>query len=199
MITLRPYQDGDLEALYEICLVTGDAGKDASPLHNDRQLVGHIYSAPYGALEPHNVFVAKDAEGVAGYIVGTYDTLAFAEKLETDWFPALRQRYADPSGLTPADLQRVEAIMKPHEAPTELVANYPAHIHMNLLERLRGQRVGTRLLDAWRDQARANGVKRIHLGASRSNAGGVAFWTKSGFDPLITIGSTVWFGMTLSD
>lgn len=199
MITLRPYQDSDLDALYEICLVTGDAGKDASPLHNDRQLVGHIYSAPYGIFEPDNVFVAEDELGVAGYIVGTYDTLAFAEKLEASWWPVLRERYADPGGLTPADLQRVESIMRPHEAPADLVARYPAHIHMNLLERLRGQGVGTRLLSAWRDQAKANGVKWIHLGASRSNEGGVAFWTKSGFDPLRIMGSTVWFGMTLSD
>ena len=199
MVTLRPYQDSDLDALYEICLVTGDAGKDASALHNDPQLIGHLYSAPYAVIEPDNVLVAEDAEGVAGYIVGTYDTLAFAEKLEAQWWPALRQRYADAAGLTQADRLRVEAIMRPHVSPPELVAAYPAHIHMNLLARLRGQGVGTGLLSAWRDQARISGVKGIHLGASASNVGGVAFWTKSGFVPQMTLGSTVWFGMHLSE
>jgi GNAT superfamily N-acetyltransferase len=199
MVTLRPYRPDDLVALYEICLVTGDAGKDASPLHNDPQLVGHIYSAPYGVLEPDNVFVAEDDLGVAGYIVGTYDTLAFADRLEAEWWPALRQRYADPAGLTPADLNRVEAIMQPHSSPANLVADYPAHIHMNLLARLRGQGVGTRLLSAWTDQARQNGVRHIHLGASRSNEGGIAFWTKSGFQALQSTPTTVWFGMTLPE
>ena len=60
MVELRPYRADDLEALYEICLLTGDAGQDASPLHNDRKVVGHIYAAPYGVLEPANVFVAED-------------------------------------------------------------------------------------------------------------------------------------------
>lgn len=199
MVTLRPYRDSDLDAFYEICLVTGDAGKDASALHNDPQLIGHLYSAPYGVIEPDNVLVAEDEEGVAGYIVGTYDTFAFAEKLEAEWWPALRERYADPAGLTQADRLRVEAILRPHVSPPELVAAYPAHIHMNLLPHLRGQGVGTGLLSAWRDKARSSGVTGIHLGASTSNTGGVAFWTKSGFVPQMTLGSTVWFGMHLTE
>lgn len=157
MVTLRPYRHGDLAALYHICLVTGDAGQDASALHNDPHLIGHLYSAPYGVIEPDNVLVAEDAAGVCGYIVGTYDTDAFAARLEAQWWPALRQRYADTSGLTAADRERVAAILRPHRTPAELVAAYPAHIHMNLLERARGQRVGSRLLEAWRDKAKAGG------------------------------------------
>lgn len=199
MVTLRPYQDSDLDALYEICLVTGDAGKDASALHNDPQLIGHLYSAPYAVVEPDNVLVAEDAKGVAGYIVGTYDTSAFAEKLEAGWWPALRERYSNLAELTEADRLLVEAIMRPHVPPAELVAAYPAHIHMNLLARLRGQGIGTGLLSAWCEKARFHGVTGIHLGASTGNASGVAFWTKSGFVPQMTLGSTVWFGMHLTE
>jgi len=198
MVTLRPYQAGDLDALYHICLVTGDAGKDASALHSDGQLIGHLYAAPYGVLEPEHVLVAEDAEGVAGYIVGTYDSRTFAERLEAEWWPGLRQRYANTSGLTEADRARVAAIMRPHTTPSELVAAYPAHIHMNLLERLRGQRVGTQLLEAWRQKARADGVTGIHLGANAGNTGGIAFWTRSGFVPQAQVGGTVWFGMDLA-
>ncbi|MCP8882597.1 GNAT family N-acetyltransferase [Devosia sp. XJ19-1] len=197
MLTLRPYAPADLDALYAICLQTADAGKDATALHNDPQLVGHIYSAPYGVLEPGNVFVAEDDEGVAGYVVGTYDTSAFIDRLEHEWWPALRQRYAGAAGLTAADQQRVDSIMKPGHPPADLVASYPAHIHMNLLPRLRGQRVGTRLLDLWIAQAKANGVSGIHLGASASNTGGIAFWTRSGFTPWRKEPGVVWFGMRL--
>lgn len=197
MVTLRRYNAGDLDALYAICLQTGDASRDATPLHNDGQLVGHLYSAPYGVLEPQNVFVAEDDAGVAGYVVGTYDTDAFNRRAEAEWYPALRQRYADATGMTPADRQRIEAIMVPHQTPRWLVEQYPAHIHMNLLERLRGQRVGSQLLQMWIEQARKAGVAGIHLGASASNSGGIAFWTKSGFMPVETNDRTVWFGMTL--
>ncbi|QYO78074.1 GNAT family N-acetyltransferase [Devosia salina] len=197
MLNLRPYSPEDLDALYRICLETGDAGADATPLHNDPQLVGHIYAAPYGVLEPHNVFVAEDEQGVAGYVVGTHDTDAFAARLERDWWPALRSRYADAQDLTEADRGRVASILRPAHSPADLVASFPAHIHMNLLPRLRGQRVGTRLLALWIDKARASGVTGIHLGASASNTGGIAFWTRSGFAPQREEPGVVWFGMTL--
>ena len=196
MVELRPYRADDLEALYEICLATGDAGQDASPLHNDRKAVGHIYAAPYGVLEPGNVFVAEDDEGVAGYVVGTYDTRAFNERLEREWWPALRAHYAQAKDLTAADRERVAYMHRPGDNPPDIVAQFPAHIHMNLLPRLRGQRVGTGLLQMWIEQARKAGVSGIHLGASPSNAGGIAFWTRSGFTPLRTEGA-VWFGMAL--
>lgn len=198
MVALRPYRPDDLEALYEICLLTADSGKDASPLHHDRKVIGHIYAAPYGVLEPGHVFVAEDDQGVAGYIVGTFDTDGFNARLERDWWPALRQHYADvpKAELTATDRQRIGAIMEPSLNPPDIVAQYPAHIHMNLLPRLRGQRVGTALLDRWITQARVAGVTGIHLGANPANSGGIAFWTRSGFKPLRTDGAA-WFGMTL--
>lgn len=196
MTNLRAYRSDDLDALYRICLETGDAGQDATPLHTDPQLVGHIYAAPYGVLEPENVFVAEDADGVAGYIVGTHDTDRFTERLEAEWWPALRARYADATGMSAADRGRIETIMEPHASPADLRAAYPAHIHMNLLPRLRGQRIGSRLLGMWIDQARAAGVKGIHLGASATNEGGIAFWSKS-FHELKRNGGAVWFGMEL--
>jgi GNAT superfamily N-acetyltransferase len=197
MVELRPYRAGDLDALYHICLVTGDAGKDATPLHNDGKLIGHIYAAPYGVFEPGNAFVAEDDEGIAGYVVGTHDTNAFTATLERDWWPSLRQHYAQvpQADLTPADWGRVAAIRQPSSSPADIVAQYPAHIHMNLLPRLRGKRVGSGLLELWVDQAKRAGVPGIHLGASASNAGGIAFWSKT-FTPLRTEGA-VWFGMAL--
>ena len=198
MVVLRPYRPDDLDALYDICLVTGSSGEDATPLHSDGRLIGHIYAAPYGVLEPGNVFVAEDDQGVAGYVVGTHDTDAFEARLEREWWPALREHYTTVSDaeLTPADRQRIAIIHNPGANPADIVAQYPAHIHMNLLPRLRGQRVGTGLLQLWVDQARQAGVKGIHLGASISNTGGVAFWSRN-FEQLRTGGGAVWFGMTL--
>lgn len=198
MVELRPYRAGDLDAVHEICLVTGDSGQDATSQHKQRRLIGHIYAEPYCLLEPPNVFVAEDDEGVAGYVVGTHDTDAFAARLEREWWPALRERYAQvpDADLTPADRQRIEVIRVPHVTPADIVAQYPAHIHMNLLPRLRGQRIGTGLLQLWVDQAISAGVPGIHLGASPINAGGIAFWSRSGFAPLRTEGAA-WFGMAL--
>jgi len=200
MATIRSFRHDDLPALYDICLTTGAAGQDASALHSDPELVGHIYAAPYGVLEPEQVFVAEDEHGVAGYIVGTFDSLGFADRLEREWWPALRQRYAAPSPrYTADDRHRIAAIRTPGTSPEALLARYPAHIHMNLRARLRGQGVGTALLERWVEKARAADVPGIHLGANTSNSGGIAFWQHGGFTPLQTVGQTVWMGMALTD
>ncbi|MFT4184559.1 MAG: GNAT family N-acetyltransferase, partial [Rhizobium sp.] len=93
MINLRAVQSGDIDQLYVISLVTGDAGRDATPLHRDGRMIGHIYSVPYAVLSPETVFVAEDEEGVCGYIAGVFDTVAFEDRLEREWWPQLRERY----------------------------------------------------------------------------------------------------------
>jgi GNAT superfamily N-acetyltransferase len=199
MVALRPVRPVDLPMLYHICLVTGAAGQDASSLYGDPELVGHIYAAPYAVLEPAQALVAEDEEGVAGYLVGTHDTTKFTQKLEQDWWPALRRRYQAPTfETTDADRGRIASIMRPETNPPDLVARYPAHIHMNLLPRLRGQGVGTALVQQWVSGAKTASVAGIHLGASASNTGGIAFWQKAGFEPVRTAGRTVWFAMDLN-
>ncbi|MBV9418161.1 MAG: GNAT family N-acetyltransferase, partial [Alphaproteobacteria bacterium] len=87
MAHIRPYEARDLEALYDICLKTGDAGQDASAMYRDPKIIGHIYAGPYGTLEPENCFVLEDKAGVGGYIIGTCDTHVFEQRLEREWWP----------------------------------------------------------------------------------------------------------------
>ncbi|KQV82734.1 GNAT family N-acetyltransferase [Rhizobium sp. Root1220] len=205
MTTLRAVEAGDLEQIYEISLVTGDSGRDASALHRDGKLIGHIYSAPYVRLSPQTAFVAEDAEGVAGYVVGVFDTTAFEAQLERDWWPALRNTYPDPQGdpaLWDEDQKRIAAIHHPSQVPAAVVVAFPAHIHMNLLPRLQGQGMGTKLLDLWLSKARKAGVKGVHLGANAGNHNALRFWGSRGFTrlepPLVAASDrTVWFGQVL--
>jgi GNAT superfamily N-acetyltransferase len=205
MTTIRPVRTDDLDQIYAISLLTGDAGGDASALHRDGNLIGHIYSAPYVRLSPETAFVAEDSEGVAGYIVGVFDTAAFEEQLERDWWPALREAHPDPQGNSStwdADQQRVAAIHHPDRAGAAMVEAFPAHIHMNLLPRLQGQGMGTRLLDEWISNALSAGVKGVHLGANAGNQRALRFWGSRGFhrlEPPFVAASdcTVWFGQTL--
>jgi hypothetical protein len=92
---IRPYRPRDLDALYRICLLTGDDGQDATSLFHDPRLLGHLFAAPYGLFEASLAFVAEDTAGVGGCIVGALDTQVFEEKLESKWCP-LRTRYPDP-------------------------------------------------------------------------------------------------------
>lgn len=205
MVSVRTVRPEDIDQLYAISLLTGDAGKDATSLYRDGRLIGHIYSAPYAKLHPELVFVAEDGEGVFGYIAGVFDTIAFGQRLEREWWPHLRRLYADPEGdpaLWNEDQKRISAIHHPKQAPAILVERFPAHIHMNLLPRAQGRGIGTALLDRWMANARVSGVKGVHLGANSSNHNGIRFWSSRGFVPVelppsLASETTVWFGQDL--
>ena len=202
MLAIRPFRPGDLRALYAVALQTGDAGQDASGLYEDGDLIGHIYAAPYALLEPDLAIVAEDATGVAGYVVGAIDSDAWFDHLERAWWPDLRRRYRDP-GAAPArtwsaDQFRAFIIHHPQPAPAEVVRAFPAHIHLNLLPRLQGQGVGSRLLAAWFAAAEGHGVGPAHVGVHHANARGLRFWAGQGFErldiPREVGGRTVWMG-----
>lgn len=202
MLVIRTFRSADLEALYAISLATGHEGGDASHLYKDRKLIGHIYSAPYALLEPGLALVAEDDEGVAGFAVGTPDTGKWQERLEADWWPKLRRQYADPAAWPAAewsaDQRRANTIHRPQHSPRQVVELYPAHLHLNLLQRTQGRGAGTMLFSEWMARASRQGVRATHVGVNSANARAVRFWSKQGFDRLELEdggqGRTIWMG-----
>ncbi len=192
----------NLEACYAISLATGHAGGDASHLYRDPKMMGHIYIAPYAVLEPGLTFVVEDRDGVAGFVAGAVDTAAWEARLERDWWPSLRQHYADPVGVPPdeqtADQRRASMIHHPAATPAGIVTLYPAHLHMNLLPRLQRRGVGSLLLEpGWLPPGHA-ARGQFHVGVNRMNTGAMRFWTRQGFAPLVLDGvpesRTCWMG-----
>ena len=198
MTRIRPLAPADLEACYAISLATGFEGGDASHLYRDQKLIGHIYVAPYALLEPALALVVEDGDGVAGFAVGTTDTVAWEERLEREWWPTLRGSYADPAEVPPEertpDQRRAFMIHHPAKTPSAVTAQYPAHLHMNLLPRTQRRGVGSRLLGAWLDKVDAPAV---HVGVNRANTGGMQFWAARGFAALPVPGRTLWMGRAL--
>ena len=202
MLVIRTFRSADLEALYAISLATGHVGGDASHLHQDRKLIGHLYSAPYALLEPQLALVIEDEDGVAGFAIGTSDTEKWQERLAAEWWPKLRRQYADPAAGPAAewsaDQRRVYAIYHPQRTPRQVVELYPAHLHLNLLERAQGRGAGTMLLSEWMARASRYGVGATHVGVNSANARAVRFWSKRGFDRLTLddggSGRTIWMG-----
>jgi len=133
---LRPYRAGDDEALMEVCLRTGAAGEDATDLFRlEPRLLSEIYLLPYLALAPElATVVAPPAGQPVGYVLGALDTAAFEAAAEAEWWPALRERYpldAFPAGCPETAL--VRRIHNPPATPADLVAEYPSHLHVDLL------------------------------------------------------------------
>lgn len=160
---LRAYAPGDLAALYDICLATGNDGEDAGPLYRDPDLVGHVYAGPYAALEPESCFVIEDTRGVCGYLVGTTDSHAFAARCERDWYPALRRRYPPPDPDDESRDARMCRAIHLGYRPADDLRRYPAHLHVDLLPRARGKGLGSVLLLRFIEHAANAGATGVHL------------------------------------
>jgi ribosomal protein S18 acetylase RimI-like enzyme len=204
MVEIRAFRSADLEDLYCICLATA-AGGGASVLYRDPRLVGHVYAAPYALLSPLTVFVAEDSDGVGGYIVGAPDTRDFETRLETEWWPGLRKLYRDPP-TEPRAGWSVDQLMSyrihhPSRTARAVVEPYPAHLHINLLPRLRGCGIGRRLMDRWLGAVRDMGARGAHLAVGAANRRAIRFYRGCGFremeQPSRAPSAPVWFVISL--
>lgn len=181
---IRPAGPADRDALYRICLLTGDAGADASSLYDDPDLLGHVYVGPYLALAAEHAFVATSdgsPDEVGGYVLGVADSAAFAVACERGWWPELRARYPRTAARRPTDQHLVDLIHDPPHPWADLLSAYPAHLHIDLLPLLQGRGVAGALLERLFTTLRAAGAVGVHLGVDPANARAIAFYQRAGF------------------
>jgi ribosomal protein S18 acetylase RimI-like enzyme len=183
-VRIRPYEPADLDDVYRICLLTADNGGDGTALFRDAKLLGHLYVGPYVAFEPSLAFVAEDSAGVAGYTLGALDSRAFEERLERDWWPALRSDYPEPAtdaGLSTPEQFAIHVIHDPGRTGDELAAAFPSHLHIDLLPRMQGRGIGRRLITTLIAALRDRGSPGVHLLVSRGNQRAAGFYRHLGF------------------
>lgn len=194
---LRPYHPGDLGALYEICHRTGLAGRDASGAIADRRLLGDLYAAPYAVLEPDLVTVADLDGTAAGYVLGTADTAAFEARCEAEWYPDRRvERPVDPDA-TGLEALFVALLHHPVRTDPALLADYPAHLHIDLLPALQGQGLGRRMLEGFCAAVAERGATGVHFGVHPANEPALGFYRHLGFEVLAEGGHAVLMGRRL--
>ena len=170
----------DMAGIYRVCLLAGDAGSDATALYPDPDLLGHVYAGPYVAQGRGTQLVVVDEQGIAGYLLSADDTVVFAAWAEDRWWPPLRERYPRTDDDTPAG-RIVRLIHEPDSMSADVVATYPAHFHIDLLERTRGSGLGRSLLERLFAELRERGVRGIHMGVDKHNANAIGFYEHLGF------------------
>lgn len=181
---IRDFRPEDLPDIYRICLLTGDSGLDASGLYRDPDLLGHFYAAPYPIFEPDMTLMLEDEDGVCGYVLGVRDSNAFRDWMEAVWLPPLKARYRlPPESDDSRDARMIRVIHRGYQ-PDKAVAQYPAHLHIDLLPRAQGSGWGRRLTSAFLDRLRASQVPGVHLGVGKRNTGAIAFYERLGFTRL---------------
>jgi ribosomal protein S18 acetylase RimI-like enzyme len=180
VLRIEAAEPHDMAGAYRTCLLTGEAGEDATGLYRDPDLLGHVYVGPYITRGDGTQLVVVDEAGVAGYLLSADDTSAFEVWAEQAWWPRLRQRYplVDDGSR---DAEVVGLIHRPERTPSGLAAAFPAHLHIDLQERARGHGLGRSLIERLLSDLRERGVVGVHLGVDDANANAIAFYRHLGF------------------
>ena len=190
----RPVAPADVPRLQRICLLTGDAGRDATDRTAHPDLLADVYATPYALHEARFGTVVEDADGVAGYLLGCRDTAAFERWREAEWWPPLRRRYPRPEDAERAFDVGPLRIVRTGVPPEPRWATHPSHLHVDLLPRVRGRGIGRLLLERVRAQLAADGSPGLHLEVSAANPGAVAFYRRSGLVELARSEGSYVFG-----
>jgi ribosomal protein S18 acetylase RimI-like enzyme len=184
---LRKAQWTDYTALNRVCLLTGDSGKDATAREDDPDLLGLIYAVPYQVFSPEFAFVVQGPDGVCGYILGTPSSAAYYAWAEREWYPPLARRLRDPGPdealWSGSDWARY-AIHHPEFVYPPALHDYPAHGHIDLLEEVRGRKIGSRAMRLMMERLAGAGIGGMHLQVSPTNDSALAFYRTLGFSRL---------------
>ncbi len=189
---IRPARPGDEAGAYYVCLKTGNFGQDGEPFYReDPDALGRIFVGPYLAYEPELSLILEDAEGICGYALAARDSHAFYDRYEREWRPTLCAQFPEPAGDS-RQWTRAQQIHYLYYHPDyycpEPYAQYPAHMHIDLLARAQGRGYGRRMMEQIMDKLRALGLPGGHLGVSMLNTPAFGFYQRLGFKELVRVG-----------
>ena len=200
---VRNYQSGDWEAVYDVCVRTGDRGGDASQSFSEPRIVPDVFAGPYLYLEPDLAFVLDDGERPVGYVIGTADTADFVHRYSHHWLPRLQQSY--PAVPTPPFMSNDDFFLFLLHRPermlvTEVLERHPAHLHIDILPPYQGRGFGRRLIETFTAAAGQAGAPGVHVGVGADNHGAQRFYLKVGFRPIEVQGPSegvLYYGLTV--
>jgi ribosomal protein S18 acetylase RimI-like enzyme len=179
---IRPYRETDHAEVYDVCVRTADGGGDARGKYHTDDLMPDLFAGPYVFLEPEFAFVLDEGNRAVGYVIGTPDTAAFARAYRARWIPRLAGRYPVPPDPPASQEDQMIAL---HYHPERLVwpglAEYPAHLHIDLLPPFQGAGHGRALMETFYAAAARAGAAGVHVTVTTANTRALGFYDRLGF------------------
>jgi ribosomal protein S18 acetylase RimI-like enzyme len=176
---IRPYHEDDWEAVYGICVRTGDAGEDVSGRFPDDNIFPDIWAGPYLRLEPESAFILEERRRAVGYVLGTADTASFVKRYRTEWLPVVGGHYPTPTEPPETPEQRLVSLLwHPETMLIPELHDYPAHLHIDILHGYRGGGAGRKLIEAFTRGTLRKGAGGVHVGVSSTNIAALGFYRK---------------------
>ncbi len=144
-------------------------------------------------LEPEYCYVVDNGERQAvGYVIGTPNTAKFVKKYRENFIPYLEAEGLHPPGSEepigwnenlPNALRFImhspENLL--HEEEPQLLEDYPAHMHIDILSRYQRQGLGRKLIDTFSAAVSKEGAKGLHLLMAQANVEAGKFYAGTGW------------------
>lgn len=182
MVTIRAYQPKDRDAVRTCCLLNaGNPQKE-----KQKEFILTTYCDYYIECEPENCFVAaNDDDEAVGYILCAEDFARFKARFLRDYLPRARK----------LGFIKAKASVGSFGLQGKYAEDYPAHLHIDILDDYQRQGIGSRLVDALKDNLAAKQVKGLMLTVGRKNEKGINFYKKYGFSVIETAVGAVAMGI----
>ncbi len=184
---IRPYQASDRDALRQIAYDTALMGRSADAFFEGEEFLKDALTAYFTDHEPESSWIAEVDGAIAGYVIAARDESRMWKCFLLRILPELLVEFLR-SGMIfkVTNLRLVKGVIAGWfsgelKAP-DLSKEYPAVLHINIKDGLRGAGAGTALLNVLLDSFRRDGVKGIRL-ATMSDKG-ASFFKKNGFTQL---------------
>ena len=185
-VVVRPYSASDWAHIRRLCCETADRGEPVERFFPEREVFADLVLAYYTDYEPEATWVAESEGQVIGYLTGCLNHRRYWRLMIWCIIPQAVLKALGRgllfSGQTwlllGAGLQTVLGGGFWRDVPLHC---YPAHLHVNVQQGFRGQRVGCRLVEQFCKQMKAAHLAGVHAAVRQDNAAACAFFERMGF------------------
>jgi len=188
-ITVRRYEPRDRAALREIACDTADSGQPVERFFPDREVFADALTRYCTDIAPEATWVAEQNGEVVGYLTGCFDTRRYFRTMAFRIVPLAFVRALFRGALWHPLTRKLITVnlrdwFRGGRRPDLSLADYPAHVHINLRKNARGQKAGEQLLENFLRQAKIAGIRGVHAKVSEANTGARRFFERFGFAAL---------------
>lgn len=186
-VIVRPFRSDDRLGVRQIAWETAFLGDSGACFFNDEEILCDFLTLYFTDYEPESCFVAEHAGKVVGYLMGAVDE----RRLRQVFFARILMPLILKSAKKGTFLKKknfvfavrclISSFIGEFDVP-DFSDEYPAVLHINLKNKFRGARIGSRLMNIFFDYLIHKKARGVHLSTMSKEAG--FFFKKNGFQML---------------
>ncbi len=153
-IVIRKYKREDRQAVRDIAWETAFMGKPASVFFSDREIFADFLTLYFTDYEPESCFVAESKGNVIGYLIGAENETRLKKNFVFKIIPKLFIKAIARGVLLKKKNSRYlkncfNSFLKGEFRDPDFSEEYPAILHINIIESLRKSGIGSKLVSSF--------------------------------------------------